>query len=68
MEHVIAYAGLAPVTRLAGRCGLGALVGVHVAIADQRRVNAPAQAASIVAAMSHPTSTRRRSSPRPATS
>lgn len=50
-EHVIAYAGLEPVMRLAGRCGLGALVGAHVAIADQRGVNAPAKVASIVAGM-----------------
>jgi hypothetical protein len=31
-EHMIAYGGLAPAMRLAERCGLGALVGEHVAI------------------------------------
>jgi hypothetical protein len=40
-EHVVAYAGLEPVMRLAGRCGLSALAGEHVAIADQLGVNAP---------------------------
>jgi hypothetical protein len=50
-EHVIAYAGLEPVMRLAERCGLGTLVGAHVAIADPLGVNAPAKVGSIVAGM-----------------
>lgn len=50
-EHVIAYAGLEPVMRLAERCGLGALVGAHVAIADLLGVNVSAKIGSIVAGM-----------------
>ncbi|GAA0378612.1 hypothetical protein Acor_69520 [Acrocarpospora corrugata] len=50
-EHVIAYAGLEPVMRLAERCGLAALVGEHVAIGDRLGVNAPEKVASIVAGM-----------------
>ncbi|MEO3862835.1 IS1380 family transposase [Acrocarpospora sp. B8E8] len=50
-EHIVAYAGLEPVMRLAERCGLAALVGEHVAIGDRLGVNAPAKVASIVAGM-----------------
>ncbi|GAA0976628.1 hypothetical protein GCM10009555_036460 [Acrocarpospora macrocephala] len=50
-EHVIAYAGLEPVMRLAERCGLAALVAGHVAIADPLGMNAPAKIGSIVAGM-----------------
>jgi hypothetical protein len=50
-EHVVAYAGLEPVMRLAERCGLAALVGEHVAIGERTGVNAPAKVASIVAGM-----------------
>ncbi|GLX02765.1 IS1380 family transposase [Microtetraspora sp. NBRC 16547] len=50
-EHVIAYAGLEPVMRLAERCDLGGLVDEHVAIADQLGVNAAAKISSIVAGM-----------------
>jgi hypothetical protein len=51
-EHMVAYGGLAPVMRLAERCGLDALVGEHVAIAAADGVNAPAKVVSIVAGMS----------------
>ncbi|GAA1011424.1 transposase [Acrocarpospora pleiomorpha] len=50
-EHLVAYAGLEPVMRLAERCGLAVLAGEHVAIADRLGVNAPAKLASIVAGM-----------------
>ncbi|WP_405086470.1 hypothetical protein [Microbispora sp. NBC_01389] len=50
-EHLVAYAGLVPAMRLAERCGLAALVGEHVAIADRLGVNAPLKIGSIVAGM-----------------
>jgi hypothetical protein len=50
-EHVIAYAGLESVMRLAERCDLGRLVDEHVAIADRLGVNAAAKISSIVAGM-----------------
>ena len=50
-EHVIAYAGLEPVMRLAERCGLAGLVDEQVAIADRLGVNAAAKIGSIVAGM-----------------
>lgn len=50
-EHVIAYAGLEPVMRLAERINLGGLVDEHVAIADRLGVNAAAKLSSIVAGM-----------------
>ncbi|MFF3670151.1 IS1380 family transposase [Microtetraspora malaysiensis] len=50
-EHVIAYAGLEPVMRLAERCDLGGLINKHVAIADRLGVNAAAKISSIVAGM-----------------
>jgi hypothetical protein len=50
-EHVIAYAGLEAVMRLAQRCGLDALASEHVQIAGPAGANAPAKVASIVAGM-----------------
>jgi hypothetical protein len=50
-EHLVAYAGLVPVMRLAERCDLAGLVGEHVVIADPLGVNAPAKISSIVAGM-----------------
>jgi hypothetical protein len=50
-EHVIGYAGLAPIMRLAERCGLPDLAAEHVTAADPHHANAPAKIASIVAGM-----------------
>ncbi|GAA1024798.1 IS1380 family transposase [Acrocarpospora pleiomorpha] len=50
-EHMIAYAGLEPVMRLAQRCGLDALVGEYVQIAGPAGANAPAKLASVIAGM-----------------
>ncbi len=50
-EHLVAYAGLEPVMRLAERCDLGGLVDEHVTIADRLGVNAAAKIGSIVAGM-----------------
>jgi hypothetical protein len=50
-EHLIAYAGLVPVMRLAERCDLSGLVDQHVRIADRLGVNAPLKIGSIVAGM-----------------
>jgi hypothetical protein len=50
-EHVVGYAGLVPVMRLAGRCALDGLVSEHVALAHWQGVNAPVKVASIVAGM-----------------
>jgi hypothetical protein len=50
-EHLIAYAGLVPVMRLAERCDLAGLVAEHVRIADRLGVNAPLKVGSIVAGM-----------------
>jgi hypothetical protein len=50
-EHVIGYAGLAPIMRLAERCGLPVLAAEHVTAADPHRANTPAKIASIVAGM-----------------
>jgi Transposase DDE domain group 1 len=50
-EHLVAYAGLEPVMRLAEHCDLGGLVGEHVAVADRLGVNAAAKITSIVAGM-----------------
>lgn len=50
-EHVIGYAGLAPIMRLAERWGLPVLAAEHVTAADPYRANTPAKIASIVAGM-----------------
>jgi hypothetical protein len=50
-EHVIGYAGLAPIMRLAERCGLPVLAAEHVTAADPHRANTPAKIASILAGM-----------------
>jgi hypothetical protein len=50
-DHVVAYAGLVPVMRLAERCDLGGLAGEHVGIAGPLGVNAPLKIGSIVAGM-----------------
>ncbi|MFJ2033151.1 hypothetical protein [Streptosporangium sp. NPDC087985] len=50
-EHLVAYAGLEPVMRLAERCDLDRLVDEHVAIADRLGVNAAAKIGSILAGL-----------------
>lgn len=50
-DHVIAYAGLVPVMRLAERCDLAGLAAEHVSVAGPCGVNAPAKISSIVAGM-----------------
>jgi Transposase DDE domain group 1 len=50
-EHLIAYAGLVPVMRLAERCGLAELAAEHVRIADPLGANTPLKIGSIVAGM-----------------
>lgn len=50
-ENLVGYAGLAPVMRLAQRCGLGELVGEHVDVAGPLGANTPKKVTSIVAAM-----------------
>jgi hypothetical protein len=50
-EHLIAYAGLVPVMRLAERCGLAELAAEHVRMADPLGANTPLKIGSIVAGM-----------------
>ena len=50
-EHVIGYAGLVPVMRLAERCGLDGLVGEHVAVTGPCGANAALKIGSMVAGM-----------------
>ncbi|GAA3513931.1 hypothetical protein GCM10023075_76440 [Streptosporangium album] len=50
-EHVIAYGGLAPVMRLAERCGLERLAGERVALAAPDGAHAKAKVSAIVAGM-----------------
>jgi hypothetical protein len=50
-DHVIAYAGLEPIMRLAERCDLEGLAGEYVAIAASPGVNTPLKISSIVAGM-----------------
>ncbi len=49
--NLVSSAGLAPVMRLAERCGLPDLVAEHVQVADRLGVNAPVKIGSIVAGM-----------------
>jgi hypothetical protein len=50
-EHLVAYAGLEPVMRLAERCDLAGLASEHVTVAGPLRAGIPAKLASIVAGM-----------------
>jgi Transposase DDE domain group 1 len=50
-EDLVSCAGLVPVLGLAESCGLGALVGEHVRVADRLGVNPAAKISSIVAGM-----------------
>jgi hypothetical protein len=50
-DHVVAYAGLVPVMRLAERCDLAGLAGEHVSVAGPCGANTPAKIGSIVAGM-----------------
>jgi hypothetical protein len=49
--HLVSRAGLVPVMALAGRAGLGELVGEHVRISRPCGVNAPVKAGCLVAGM-----------------